>query len=125
MPIVPGLRGGECAAREPAQSESRERQCFPIAGPLGIARGPTGECTIAEARSALLRARNGRVDRYVREHEVVHGAPSGRGDGAVELRPIRAWIRGLSVERLAGYVERLEALVRSGGTASASRLLWY
>lgn len=92
---------------------------------LGLPVAPAGECTIAEARRALLRARNGRVDRYAREDELVHGAPSEREDGAVELRPIRAWIRGLSVERLAGYVERLEALVQNGGTAGATKLLWY
>jgi hypothetical protein len=98
---------------------------FRLLALLGLPVTPTGECTIAEARRALLRARNGRVDCYAREDEVVHGALSGRGDGAVELRPVRAWIRGLSVERLAGYVNRLDALVRRGGVAGATRIVWY
>jgi hypothetical protein len=123
-PACPSCRGSgvESVPREsPLSLNLANDNAFRLLALLGLPVAPTGECTIAEARSALLRARNGRVDRYVRAHEVVHGAPSGRGDGAVELRPVRAWIGGLSVERMAGYVERLEALVRSG----AARLLWY
>lgn len=61
-----------------------------------------------------------------REDEAVHGAPSERGGGAVELRPIRAWSCGLSAERLAGYVDRLNALLRYGGAAAgAMRSVWH
>lgn len=91
---------------------------------LGLPGAPAGECTIAEARRAILRARNVKVGSYAREDQVVHGAPREREDGAIELRPTRAWIRGLSVERLAGYVERLDALVRNGDEAGAPKLVW-
>ena len=92
---------------------------------LGLPVAPTGECTIAEARRALLRARNGGMARYAREDEVFHGTPRVHEDGAVELRPMRTWSRGLSVERLVGYVERLEALVRCGGIAGATKIVWH
>lgn len=92
---------------------------------LGLPVEPVGECPIAEASRAILRARNVKASSYVREDETVHGAPSERGDGAVELRPIRAWIRGLSVNRLTGYVERLDVLVRKGGEAGATKIVWY
>ena len=92
---------------------------------LGLPAAPAGECTIAEARRAILRARIVKVGSYAREDQVVHGAPGEREDGAIELRPTRAWIRGLSVDRLAGYVERLDALVRNGGEAGATKLVWY
>jgi hypothetical protein len=43
---------------------------------LGLPVAPTGECTIAEARRAVLRARNVKVGSYAREDQVVHGAPA-------------------------------------------------
>lgn len=57
---------------------------------LGLPVAPAGECTIAEARRALLRARNADMGSYVLAHEVVHGAARERDDGAIELPPIRA-----------------------------------
>jgi hypothetical protein len=81
---------------------------------LGLPMAPAGECTIAEARRALLRARNVDLGNYVREDEVVHGAARERADGAVELRPVRAWI---------GRAERrsIGRLCRSFGRARAGR----
>jgi hypothetical protein len=98
---------------------------FRLLALLGLPVAPAGKSTLAEARRALLRARNGRVDHYAREDEVVHGTPSEREDGTVELRPVRAWIRGLGVDRLAGYVDQLEALVQSAGKRGAKELVWY
>jgi hypothetical protein len=98
---------------------------FRLLALLGLPVAPAGECTIAEARRALLRARNGKVGNYVRQDEVVHGAPCEREDGTIELRPIRVWIGGLSVERLTAYVDRLEAVVQDGGERGAKKLVWY
>jgi len=98
---------------------------FRLLALLGLPVTPLGECSIAHARRALLRARNVDLGNHVRDDEVVQGTPCEREDGTVELRPIRAWIRGLSVDRLAGYVERLDAVVRTGEAARATKLVWY
>lgn len=128
LPACPSC-GGSGVERVPREDSLRlnlaNDNAFLVLALLGLPVAPAGECTIAEARRALLRARNRRVDRYAREDEVVHGAPCEREDGAVELRPIRVWVRGLSVDRLAGYVERLDTLVRDGAAAGATKIVWY
>ncbi len=127
-PACPSCRGAglERVPREnPICLNLANHNAFRLLALLGLPVAPAGECTIAEARRAILRARNVKVSSYVREDEVVHGAPREREDGAVELRPIRTWIRGLSVEGLAGYVERLDVMVRNGGEAGATKIVWY
>lgn len=34
-------------------------------------------------------------------------------------------IQALSVDRLAGYIDRLGALVREGAAAGATKIVWY
>jgi hypothetical protein len=121
-----GGSGVERVPREdPLCLNLANENAFRLLALLGLPVAPGGECTIAEARRAILRARNAKMGSYAREDQVVHGAPGEREDGAIELRPTRAWIRGLSVERLAGYVERLDALVRNGSETGATKLVWY
>lgn len=98
---------------------------FRLLAALGLPVAPSGECSIAEARRALLSARNVELGSYVREENVLHGAAREREDGVIELRPILVWSRGLSVDRLAGYLDRLEVLVRDGAAAGATKIVWY
>jgi hypothetical protein len=97
---------------------------LPLLGALGLPREPYGECTIAEAKRALLRASNVSLESYTRATEIHYGAPCEQDDGTIELKPVRLHIKGLSVQDLARRVAEFAAFVRASAEAGASKILW-
>ena len=78
---------------------------------LGLSEG-LGECTIAEARRSLLRARNVRLDGLTRPEEITYGSPRQNVDGVVEMHPLRSFSQGLDVEDILDRIERFEIFLR-------------
>lgn len=83
-----------------------------------------GQCSIADARRALVRARNTNLARLVREERTVYGAPCVRDDGTVAMRPVRLYSAGLSVEGLAERVCRFETFLQGAAAAGATEIRW-
>lgn len=90
---------------------------------LGLSEGD-GQCAIADARRALLRARNTDLGYLVRADETAYGAPRVQDDGAIELRPLRLYSRGLSLEGLYDRIARFEAFVNDAAIAGATQVHW-
>jgi hypothetical protein len=83
-----------------------------------------GQCSIADARRALVRARNTSLGHLTRATEIVHGAPRVQSNGTVEMRPVRVHSAGLSVEGLVERIDRFEAFVKSAAAAGATQISW-
>jgi len=119
---------GKGVEREPVRSPHRldmNLHGFNVLRALGLAAEPYGQCTIAEARRALLRARNQDVRHLLSEDEVHYGAACEREDGAIELRPVRGHSKGLSRDDLARRVSAFEAFVRQAADAGAQVIHWF
>ncbi len=90
-----------------------------------------GECTLAEARRALMGAR-ARFDRVapglVREGVVLTGPRRGmvREDGVIEIMGarVRSTMGALTVEDLEGYVARFGVFVEAAARARATMIAW-
>ncbi len=59
-----------------------------------------------------------------REEEIAYGPPRDRGDGAVEMRPLRLYSQGVSTDRIQDYVERFAALVEEAASRGATSIYW-
>ena len=95
-----------------------------VLGALGFTTD-RGECTIPEARRALLRARNRRLAPFVVPGEVEHGAPRVHENGVVELRPVRFTSFEVDEDRLARMVDRIGEMVERLAAAGATKVRWY
>lgn len=83
-----------------------------------------GQCSIADARRALLRARNRSHAYLVREDQTLYGAPCAQADGTVAMRPVRGFSAGLSLEALVERIGRFEAFVKGAAAAGATTITW-
>lgn len=91
---------------------------------LGDNGGLMGEAPLPEARRALMRGRSRDLSRFTRPDFAIHGGPRDRGDGVVELHPLRWQECGLTEERLRSYLDRWEQLVRDAEAAGATCIRW-
>jgi hypothetical protein len=87
--------------------------------------GQYGECPIADARRALLRARNTDLSHLVRADETAYGAPRVQDDGTVAMRPVRCHSRGLTLDGLLERIARFESFVQNAAAAGATEIRWY
>lgn len=102
-------------------NEGNARSLF---GALGIPFEPIGEVTLPEARRAVIRARaRTSLDAFTRPEERVYGRPVER-DGVVELRQLRVFGMGLSVEGIGERLERFEAFLREATERGATKISW-
>ncbi len=83
-----------------------------------------GQCTVAEARRAVMRARNTNLSHLERAEERRYGAPRRREDGSVEMRPLRVLAYGLSADGLLERVARFERLVAHAAELGAAEIYW-
>lgn len=119
---------GSGVERSPVESPHRLEMNlygFRVLQALGFAPEPCGECSIADARRALLRAKNQDVTHLLSDDEKRYGAPRRNEDGAIELRPVRAHTRGLSRDDLFRRFHAFETFVRSAADAGATTIRWY
>jgi hypothetical protein len=91
---------------------------------LGLPAEQSGECTIAEARRGLLRARNTDLGHLVEEEETTYGRPCADENGAIQLRPLRSHTRGLSLEDLDRRLNDFSAFVEGAAEAGATQIFW-
>lgn len=94
---------------------------------LGLPTEECGSASIAEARRAVMRASatfESRADEYVRPEEREYGAPRDRGDGVIELRPLRFFGGGLDVDRMRSYLERLGRFIEIVAARGATHIYW-
>jgi hypothetical protein len=89
---------------------------------LGMAY--TGDITIAEARRAIIRARAGSLEPFVRLEEKLIGKPVVRADGAIEARPVRMHSAGLDVDGLKSRLDAFEAFVGASEARGAKMIHW-
>jgi hypothetical protein len=89
---------------------------------LGIAY--TGDISIPEARRAIIRARAGSLEPFVRLEEKLIGKPYVRADGAVEARPVRMFSAGLDVEGIASRIDAFAAFVEACAERGATTIHW-
>jgi hypothetical protein len=82
-----------------------------------------GEITIAEARRAIMRARSGSLEPFVRLEQKLTGKPAER-DGVIVARPLRFFDPGLSTEGLGERIERFAALVEVSAARGATLIFW-
>jgi hypothetical protein len=71
-----------------------------------------------------VRARNVDLTHLVREEETVYGPPRTDEDGTVQLRPLRVFSRGLSLQGLNDRITAFAALVQDAAEAGATRINW-
>jgi len=86
-----------------------------------------GECTIANARRAVIRARATfarKAPQLTQEPQVIHGRPRERQDGTVELRPVRAVIGGIDEASLVRRLEQFADLTERAAERGAEVLTW-
>lgn len=83
-----------------------------------------GKCSIADARRAVVSARNRNQAHLVREDATVYGAPCVQTDGTVAMRPVRVRSAGLSRQGLAERIDRFETFVRGAAAAGATQISW-
>jgi len=83
----------------------------------------TGDQTVPEMRQRIMVARatfDTQVSALTSEEECVYGAPRTNEEGAVELRPLRAWSRGLDEEdireKFYALVDFVELIASEGAT---------
>lgn len=83
-----------------------------------------GTCSIADARRAVVRARNTNHAHLVRADKTVYGAPCVQSDGTVAMRPVRVRSAGLSLEGLVERIDRFETFVKGAAAAGATDIRW-
>jgi hypothetical protein len=83
-----------------------------------------GELPVAGMRRALMRGRARNLESYTRSEETMHGAPSRREDGTIELRPIRGFACGLSAAEIRARLEQLSAMVEKSAEMGATVIRW-
>jgi hypothetical protein len=86
-----------------------------------------GEVPIPDARRALVRARalfDREAPRLARPAKLEHGGPRRREDGAIELRPLRAFSARLDVEGIARRVDAFARFVEAIGERGATHIAW-
>jgi hypothetical protein len=91
---------------------------------LGFSGEPYGQCTIADAKRGLLRARNTDLGHLLEEDEIGYGRPCADGEGAIELRPVRRHLRGLSREDLIRRIDDFGTFVQRAAAAGATTIFW-
>lgn len=87
----------------------------------------SGSVDIPTARRAVMRARalfDSIAPNYTREEEWSYGSPRTGSDGVIELRPLRAFTGGLTVEDLWTRLKTFAAYVESAAKAGAIRIQW-
>lgn len=89
---------------------------------LGMAY--SGDITIADARRAIIRARAGKLEPFVRLEQKLIGAPIERSPGVIEARPVRSWDAGLSVEGVASRIDAFAAFVEASAERGAKNIRW-
>lgn len=85
--------------------------------------GEYGECTIPEARRAIIRARSGSLEPFAREAYVEYGKPRAEGN-VVTARPIRVIGGGLDVDGLQSRITQLSELIEAEAARGATKLVW-
>lgn len=83
-----------------------------------------GECSIADARRAIMRARNTDVSDFTRAEEIVHGKPREDAEGVIQLRPVRMVSFGLDVHGLNDRIDRFADMVEEGARKGARGIFW-
>jgi hypothetical protein len=86
-----------------------------------------GEMSLAEVRRAVMVARatfNRKAAGFTREEASIYGKPRDNGDGTVEMRPLRVHTAGLSMDRLARYIDRLADLTEALAEKGATHISW-
>jgi hypothetical protein len=119
--------GGTGVENTPVESPHHLDLCLDNARRLLAALGLAqdfGQCPVADARRALVRARNMNLGNLVRAEETTYGGPRVQEDGTVAMRPIRSHSAGLSVEGLVERIDRFESFVRSAVAAGATEIHW-
>lgn len=91
---------------------------------LGLPHEEHGTCSIADARRAVMRARNTNLGYLVRGEETLYGEPRRHADGTVEMRPVRVCSVGLSFDGLNDRISRSEAFVNGADAAGATQIHW-
>lgn len=91
---------------------------------LGLPAESCGQCTIAEARRGLLRALNTDLGHLLEDEEVIYGRPRAGENGAIELRPVRSFSKGLSREGLDRRIAAFRTFVQNAADAGATRIFW-
>lgn len=95
---------------------------------LGVGSGAVddliGELALPEARRAIMRARNVRLDHLTRPARVTAGWPRVLEDGTVVLQTTRASSPEFTVDDLLDRVDRFAALVDEAGRRGATRIVW-
>jgi len=94
---------------------------------LGLAGDGTlwGTCTLPKMRRHIMVARaTGTAARYTRAPELRYGAPVHRGDGVIELRPVRVCSGGLDEADLTSRIDRLAALTAAADAHGATHIDW-
>jgi hypothetical protein len=91
---------------------------------LGLPTEFHGVVSIHQARRAVIRARGrGSLSRFARGDQVIHGQP--RDDGAaVELRPVRTFIGGLSEEQIIERIQAFASFVEASAARGATAISW-
>lgn len=119
--------GGSGIEVEPVASPHRlnmNQYGFTMLRALGLPAEPHGQCTIADARRALLRADNTDVRHLLVDDETTHRRPCADEDGAVVLRPVRSHVRGLSRADLARRLNDFRRFVQLAAEAGATVVYW-
>jgi hypothetical protein len=94
---------------------------------LGIDPGEDllGECPLAEAKRALIRAKNSNPEKWPTfKDQVTTGAPRKNEDGTVTLRPVHIYTFGLDEERMSGYISRFEQFLSEVEKRGATLIKW-
>jgi len=94
---------------------------------LGLGDPTFGSVDIYAARRAVLRATalfDSKAPNHTREEERRYGAPSTGSDGVVELRPLRAVSRALTIEDIRQKLTTFAAYVEAAASAGAIRIQW-
>lgn len=94
-----------------------------LEGPHGL----IGAVSLPEARRAVIRARATFATRsgpLARPDRVAYGPPRLESDGTVNLKPLRLFARGASVDYLAHQVDVFARLVHALEAAGATHLCW-
>lgn len=84
-----------------------------------------GEMTLAQAKRALMFARNHTtLKNFEIAEELIHGKPQNNEDGSVELRPLRHYDQGLSNEKLQSYIDRFAAFLQEVEERGGDMVYW-
>lgn len=83
-----------------------------------------GDCTVAEARRAVMRARSGSLAAFTRESSSEYGVPARSDDRVVPMRGLRTYQQGLDVDGLAERIEFFAAFVERAAQLGATTISW-